>query len=436
MKRVATMNRALIVAVSEFTTLTRSKAFLLGLLLMPIFMAIAVGVQRFTREATDVKDRRFVVIDRTGALFAPLKAAADDWNRAARAGATQTAPLFLPSESSFEDGDEQARAALSDRVRRDEIYAFVEIPRDALDPASTSTIRYYSNHPAYRTLPGWISTTVNREIMNLRFRDAAIDRQLVTRLTKRVDTSELGLMQRDAAGAIKAAAPVDKVRTTGIPVGMMMILLFSVMSGAPQLLNSVIEEKMSRISEVLIGSITPFELMMGKLMGSVAVSVLLATVYLIGGTFVARHYGYGDSLHAADMAWLMLFLLVASFMFGAIFITIGAACSDLKDAQGMMTPAMLIMMLPWMTWFAILNAPDSPVSIGLSMFPTATPFLMLLRIMLPPGPPVWQIAVSVALTTITAVGAVYAAGKIFRTGLLMQGKAATFGEMWKWVRAE
>ena len=84
-------------------------------------------------------------------------------------------------------------------------------------------------------------------------------------------------------------------------------------------------------------------------------------------------------------------------MFGSIFITIGAACSDLKDAQGMMTPAMLIMMFPWMTWFAILNAPDSPMSVGLSLFPTNAPFLMLLRIMLPPGPPVWQIVLSVVL---------------------------------------
>ena len=122
-------------------------------------------------------------------------------------------------------------------------------------------------------------------------------------------------------------------------------------------------------------------------------------------------------------------------MFGSIFITIGAACSDLKDAQGMMTPAMLIMMLPWMTWFAILNAPDSPMSVGLSLFPTNAPFLMLLRIMLPPGPPVWQIALVGRADRRHGGRRVYAAGKIFRTGLLMQGKAATFGEMWKWVRA-
>jgi len=429
-------NKTLIVAASEFTTQTRSKAFIIGLLMMPLFMIIAMAVQKFTRDATDIKDRTFVVVDRTGALFAPIQAASDEWNGDAHTGGAQTLPLFLPRQESFEEGDDQARAALSERVKSNELFAFVEIPRDALNPATDARLRYYSNHPAYRTLPAWIANTINREIINLRFRGAAIDRAVVSRLTRRVEMNELGLLQRDMTGAIKAAAPVDKVRTTGIPVGMMMILLFSMMSGAPQLLNSVIEEKMSRISEVLIGSITPFELMMGKLLGSMSVSLLLAVVYLAGGTAVARHYGYGDSIHVTDMAWLMLFLVLASLIFGAIFITIGAACSDLKDAQGMMTPAMILMMLPWMTWFSILNAPESKVSVGLSLFPTATPFLMLLRIMLPPGPPGWQIGLSLVLTTVTSMAAVYAAGKIFRTGLLMQGKAATFGEMWKWVRAE
>ena len=428
-------NKAAIVALSEFNTLTRSKAFLIGILMMPVFMGIAFGVQKFTRNATDIKARAFVVVDRTGVLYEPLAAAAEEWNRGVSPGGVQVAPKFLPSQAAFDETDEQARAALSDRVRKDEIYAFVEIPADAINPDASDEVRYYSNHPAYRTLPGWISSVVNREILNRRFRDAAVDRTLVSRLTRRVEMSELGLLQRDAGGAIHAAAPVDRIRTVAIPVGMMMILLFSVMSGAPQLLNSVIEEKMSRISEVLIGSVTPFQLMMGKLTGSVAVSLLLAAVYVFGGTMAARYFGYGDVIHGTDIGWLLLFLVMASFMFGSIFITIGAACSDLKDAQGMMTPAMLVMMLPWMTWFAIINAPESPMSVALSMFPTASPFLMLLRMMLPPGPPLWQVLVAVVLTALTSIGAVYAAGKIFRTGLLMQGKAASFAEMWRWVRA-
>jgi ABC-2 type transport system permease protein len=431
-------NKALIVAVSEFTTLVQSKAFLIGLLMMPVFMAIALGVQRFTRDATDINDRPFVVVDRSGTLSGSLKAAADEWNRAseAAAGAQQTQPRFLPSEATFDPSDEAARAALSDRVKHGEIFAFVEIPADVVNPDTKSAISYYSNHPGYRTLPSWLQSTLNREILNQRFRQASIDRAVVSRLTQRVDVSELGLLERDAGGGIRAASKVDRIRTTAIPLGMMMILLFSVMSSAPQLLNSVIEEKMSRISEVLIGSITPYELMMGKLLGSAAVSVLLAVIYMTGGVLMARHYGYGDAIRMSDLAWVVVFLSMAVFMFGSIFITIGAACTDLKDAQGMMTPAMLLLMLPWMTWFSILNAPESPVSVALSLFPTATPFLMLLRIAIPPGPPMWQIALGVGLTAVTAVAFVYAAGKIFRTGLLMQGKAATFGEMWKWVRAD
>ena len=174
----------------------------------------------------------------------------------------------------------------------------------------TEPVRYYSNHPAYRPLPTWIANTVNREIMTHRFREAAIDRALVTRLTKRIDVSELGLLQRDAGGQIRDAARVDRVRTVAIPVGMMMILLFSVMSAAPQLLNSVIEEKMSRISEVLIGSVTPFELMMGKLIGCVG-----ARCCSPRSTRRRRrraHMGYGDALRASDIAWLMLFLTMAS----------------------------------------------------------------------------------------------------------------------------
>jgi ABC-type Na+ efflux pump permease subunit len=121
-------------------------------------------------------------------------------------------------------------------------------------------------------------------------------------------------------------------------------------------------------------------------------------------------------------------------IFGSIFIAIGAACNDLKDSQNMMTPVMLFMMVPIFTWGAVLRAPDSTLAIGLSLLPTAAPFLMLLRIALQPGPPMWQVALSVTLTALATVGAVWAAGRIFRTGILMQGKSASVREMLRWVR--
>jgi ABC-type Na+ efflux pump permease subunit len=101
----------------------------------------------------------------------------------------------------------------------------------------------------------------------------------------------------------------------------------------------------------------------------------------------------------------------------------------------MMTPVMLFMMVPIFTWGAVLRAPDSTLAIGLSLLPTAAPFLMLLRIALQPGPPMWQVLLSVSLTALATVAAVWAAGRIFRTGILMQGKSASVGEMLRWVRA-
>lgn len=427
------MRKALIVAGSEFTTLTRSKAFVLGLFLMPVFMGSAILLERTMRNQTDVADRRFAVVDRTGALYESLKTAADEWNAAAARGSV---PRFVPyAVDPASAAPEPLRAALSDRVRRDEIYAFVEIPASAMAPGNAESLRYYSNHPAYRALPDWIATSVNREIVNQRFRAASIDRGTVARLTRPVRLEQLGLVTRGQRGELRAAERVDEVRTLVVPAAMMVLMMFAVMSTSPQLLNSTIEEKMSRISEVLIGSVTPFQLMMGKLGGSATVSLLLASVYLAGGLAVARYWGYGGIITPGAVALFILFLILALLIFGSMFIAIGAACSDLKDAQNMMTPTMLLLMLPAFTWFPVAKAPDSPMAVTLSMIPTASPFLMLMRISVPPGPPVWQLAVSVGVTAVTVVAAVYAAGRIFRTGLLMQGKAATLGEMWRWVRS-
>ena len=134
-------NKAAIVALSEFNTLTRSKAFVIGIVLMPVFMAVALGVQKFTRNATDIRDRAFVVVDRTGVLYPTIAAAADEWNKGVMATGVQTAPRFLPRAGTpFADSDEQSRAALSDRVKKEELYAFVEIPASALDPAADADI--------------------------------------------------------------------------------------------------------------------------------------------------------------------------------------------------------------------------------------------------------------------------------------------------------
>ena len=133
------------------------------------------------------------------------------------------------------------------------------------------------------------------------------------------------------------------------------------------------------------------------------------------------------------IASFFFYLVLAVLLFGSMFIAIGAACTDLKDAQNMMTPAMLLAMFPIFTWAAVIRAPESGLAIAASLLPFSTPFIMLLRIALQPAPPIWQIVLSTVLVGATVVFAVWAAGRIFRAGLLMHGKAATPREMLRWI---
>jgi len=358
------------------------------------------------------------------------------YNAGAAPGMPRTGARFLATEVR-PDGraSEAVRLELSDRVRRQELFAFVEIPADVVDPDAKADIRYYSDHPSYTALPDWLRATVNGVIMNERFRRASIDRATVATLLRPAPVAKLGLAVRDAAGGVKDAEAVDQTRALGVPLAVLMLMYVTVMSSAPQLLNTVIEEKMSRISEVLMGSVTPFQLMMGKLVGSVGVSLLLAAVYIAGGLAVAQYWGsYASAVTLPLLLWFALFLLLAVLIFGSLFVAIGAACSDLKDSQGMMTPVMIVVMLPVFTASAVFRAPDGVFATVLSMVPTAAPFIMMLRISLAPGPPLWQIAVSAALMLATVFVVIWAGARVFRTGLLMQGKSATVGEMLRWVR--
>lgn len=430
------MNKTLVVAQSEFSTLVRTKAFIISVVLMPVMIGGSILLVDRVKDSRDVKDRKFAFIDESGAIAAPLKASVAEWNTVVEASATRVAPRYLVEEIPAAGADLDAvRLQLSDRVRGGDLFAFVEFPKEILDPDADVSIRYYSNSPSNTTLPDWLRATANRVVLNERFRAAALDRALVTRLTRSARLENLGLFERDERGGTKAARKIDPVATFGVPAVMLVLMYITVMSSAPQLLNSVIEEKMSRISEVLIGSVTPFELMMGKLVGGAGMSLLLASIYILGGVAVGAYWGYLSAISPMLVFWFVLFLLLAVFIFGAIFIAIGAACTDLKDSQNMMGPVMLLVMFPMFTWFAILRNPDGTLSTVLSLIPTASPFLMILRIGIRPGPPLWQILLSVVLMTGTMMLAVYAAGKIFRTGLLMQGKSATIPEMIRWVRA-
>ena len=432
------MRRIFTVAQMEFLTLVRTKAFLIGILMMPVLMALAMAFQVYAARHTDTETRKFGVIDHSGALYAALDEAARKHNTDQGEGDAQKGPHFVPErvDPAGKNVDE-VKLALSDRVRSDDLFGFIEIPAGIIDASGedAAAVRYHTGTPSYEPLPDWMRDVLNREIARQRFTKSGIDPALVTKLNARVPLSSYGLVERQVDGKAAEAKKTDALSTFVMPFVFMVLMFMSVMTGAQHLLNAIVEEKMSKISEVLVGSIEPFKLLLGKLIGVTFVSLLLASIYIAGGVFAIFQSGRWELLRWDLFAWFFLFLICAVLMYGSIFLALGSACSDLKDAQSMMQPAVLLIMLPYLASFMTIRAPESNLVVGMSMFPTVTPFIMMMRLAIPPGPPVWQVIASVAIVLGSTMFLVWAAGRIFRIGILMQGKAPNLPEVLKWIRA-
>lgn len=448
-----------VVATTEFNNAVRSRAFIASVLMLPLIYGAAILIQVYANKA-DTRPRPFAVVDHTGALYATLAERAESYNRwQTGADGKPTGPHFIPTP--VPPGAQPAQELLlelSDRVRRGELFAFVEIPESILneDTSPAGSVRYYSDTPTDHDLLSWLERALSDEVRSRRFERAGLDQVLVARMNAPVATENLGLLSRSAAavpetptqaggaGAGTATAPprieqarqVDPVRTFAVPVALVFVMFLVIMSTTPQLMQSVLEEKMSKISEVLLGSVSPFELMLGKLVGNAGVALLLASLYLGGAYAAAAKYGYADIVPPYLLAAAVLYIVLAILLFGSLFMAVGAACSELKDAQSLMMPVMILALLPTFFWSVVLTKPSSPISVGVSLFPPATPFLMLMRMALSPAPPAWQVVLSIVLTTLAALACVWAAAKIFRTGLLMQGKPPSFAELARWVVAK
>ncbi len=437
------------IATTEFGSAIRTKSFLVGIMLMPIMVGASILIQLFVADQEDTKTRTFVVIDRSGELLPTIKDGVEARNsNLIGDDGKPTGPTFELIDFEPEGEDKlQIRLTLSDQVRKSELFAFIEIESNEINGIQDIEVRYYSDSPSDNTLRGWISGIINDTVRNIRFTEANLDRTLIDQLSRPVIVDNLGLVTRtrsaaegDSAGEgttsqgeINDAERVDPIRAFAPPAVVLFLTFFIVMSTAPQLLNSVLEEKMSRVSEVLLGSATPFELMMGKLLGNVALALILAAIYVGGAYGVAAWYGYGDVVTPTLLVSLALFLPTAVLLYGSLYMAVGAACSELKDAQSLMMPVLLLSMLPVFVWSVILQNPTSSVSVGLSLFPPATPYLLPMRMAMRPAPPVWQIGLGIFLAVLTATACAWAAGRIFRVGLLLHGKPPGFKELARWV---
>lgn len=407
----------------EYLERVRSKAFLIGTFLGPLLMAGLMVLPGLLMAKQRGKPLRVVVLDASGSLREPVEEAL----AAQKVDASQRFTV-MPAE---EGGAAEAARRLKNAVLEGRLDGYLYLPPDALE---RSVAEYYGKNVS--------------NVMDLRLMDRAVEEALVSRrlaaegldpgrvkhLTRRLDLKTLKV---SASGERE-----DQGASAIFSVILLMMLYVTVLMWGQALMTSVIEEKSNRVVEVMVSSIPSTLLLGGKLLGVGAAGL---TQFLVWAGTLAAIGAYGASMGAAlggarlpEITPLLLFSFVAYFLLGyllyaALYASIGASVNSIQEAQSLVFPVIMPLVLSVMFFGAVLESPDSNFSTVVSLIPFFTPLLMFLRITVL-TPPAWQIALSMVLTGLTIAGVTFVAARIYRVGILMYGKRPTFPEILRWIR--
>ena len=215
-------------------------------------------------------------------------------------------------------------------------------------------------------------------------------------------------------------------------MGFTILLMISVMSSGQYLLTTTIEEKSSRTMEVILSAVSPLELLTGKILGQMAVGLTILVTYSSMGILGPGVDGdVRPSRPVAARSTCFIFFLITYVIMGSIMAAIGSAVNELREAQSLMTPVTLFMMIPWLFWYPISRDPNSVFATIISFVPPMNAFAMLLRLTSTSPPPMWQVWLSIVVGIVAAGGALWFASRIFKIGLLMHGRPPNFATLLK-----
>ena len=398
---------------------------------------ILAGV--FLGDKTDLEDRVLLVVDRTGVLVEPLKAANAERNRSDQVlrDGKQVAPKFVIETHPVPEvpDNKDLLVELSDRVRDGAIFAFAIIGEDYVDPdgGERDYLQYYSNSPTFNRLPDWLSQTIRDTVEASRFAEAGYDPREINLLTSHNRLERFSLAEVDSEGNLVEPEEENRIAAILIPMGLVLLLFISIQMCTPVLLNSVIEEKMQRIVEVLLSSVTALQLLWGKLLAGVGVGLTFSAVYLVSLSFTLRYFERLSWVPAGTYIWFFVFLLVGLLTFGSLFAGVSSVCQDLKDSQNFAGTIVIILVIPMMLTMVSIESPNGPLATMVSMIPPFSVMSMLSRLAVPPGPPIWQVYVCLAANAVFTVLVVWASSRLFRIGILSQGKAPSWKEIIRWI---
>jgi len=422
------VRKLLVVIKREYLTRVRTKGFILGTILMPVFVLVfGIGPSLLMMLETG-KSERLVVIDMTGVVFPEMEAIAQD--------SLQWSGRVKLSQAEPANGVAELKQELSREVDQGELDAYLYLPADLFD---SYQVEYYARNVSDFKRLARAKRLVSEAVRRIRLAQSGLDADLVRGLMRGVDMRTFrvgpeGKEQADSGGMFVLTFIL------GFLLYMTLVIYGSFV------MRSVIEEKSSRVVEVVVSSLRPFDLMAGKILGVGAVgltqfavwilALVLVTVY--GSSLATSMFGQAGqipipSVPLSTYVYFIIFFLLGYFLFASLYAGVGAMVNSDQEAQSVQFPIVMLLVLPFLLMFFVINNPDSSAARILSLIPFFAPILMFTRIVVQ-MPSLFEVWGSIVLLVLSVVASIWVIGKIYRVGILMYGKRPTLPEVVKWMR--
>jgi len=438
------MQRVWMVAARDFSVTVSNKGFLLGILLMPILICIFVFLgPRILHGRSPVVRGQVAVMDATGSLMSdirvdlgPLAIAARRARDAGPRNPLQKDDPPIPSISVVEKPwAEDLRVTKNWLVQGpdgpERHLAVIAIHPDAVKRAEgRSEYGSYDLYIASRldeNTENVIHNAMRQALVSARLNDNGIDQTAV-------DASMRVVRPVSVTVGVGGERETQRGFARLLPFLCGILLLLGVMTGGQILMTSTVEEKSSRVVEVLLAAVSPLELMWGKLLGQLGVGLLTVVVYVGLGMLALLEYSLAGLVDPMLLVYFVIFYLLASLVYGGLMMAIGAAVNQVADAQSLMVPVMILLVAPYVLVPIIGQNPNSTLSVAMTFVPAVNSFVVLARLASGTPPPLWQVFGAMATGLVGAGVAVWFAAKVFKIGLLMQGKPPSFVTLVKWAR--
>lgn len=412
----------------EYIQKVRTKGFLASMAITPLLLIGIMVLQGVLLTKNPDSTRLVGVIDQTGRLFEPLKQRIEGDHQLENHQPIYSLVNYLTSGTSIDSALAAAdHAALSDETNVEGTFVLA-------DSAGRVHIVYRSPNPSNERIVEMFESEIERIVTEERLTSAGIDTALYNRILTPVEVSRLKVTE-NGTGESSGMGETFIVAYIGLLLLAMMIL-----TTGQQLVRSLVEEKSNRIIELLVSSMTPVEMIWGKLIGLTGLGFTLIAGWIALGSVVATYFsarmgGISLSIDITGILPLILpYVFLGYFFYSSIFIGIGSLASTEQGAQtatGWLS--IFLLAIPLSLAVAVMQEPDAGFVRVLSYIPLFTPSIMMMRIVTK-MPETWEIIATLGLLSLSTAGVAWLAGKIFRTAILLHGKRPSVREIGRWLK--